>query len=111
MLRRLFAQADHRRLLPVLRAFAAENYSSRLGEIAVPCTIIYGGSDKTTPALHSKMLHQGIRHSQLICVEHAGHLINWEAPTQIVAAIQAVPLPLSAQPARQRATSVLVASP
>jgi non-heme chloroperoxidase len=86
--RRLFAQTDHRRLLPILRAFAAENYYDRLGEIAVPCTVIYGLRDKTTPAFHSELIHQRIRGSQIVRVERVGHLFNWEAPEQIAAAIR-----------------------
>jgi pimeloyl-ACP methyl ester carboxylesterase len=88
--RQLFAAQRHRELVPILRAFLAENYYSRLGEIAVPCTIVYGLNDKTTPALHSKALCAGIPKAQLVSVPGAGHLINWEAPERIVELIRTV---------------------
>jgi pimeloyl-ACP methyl ester carboxylesterase len=93
MYRRLFVAQHHRPLVPILRAFLDENYYSRLGEITLPCTIVYGLSDKTTPALHSETIAQGIPSAQLVRVPAAGHLINWEAPERIADIIQMVAQP------------------
>jgi pimeloyl-ACP methyl ester carboxylesterase len=95
--RRLFAAQHHRPLVPILRAFLAESYYSRLGEITLPCTVVYGLSDKTTPALHSETIAQGIPSAQLVRVPAAGHLINWEAPEWIVEIIQTAAQPIFAQ--------------
>jgi non-heme chloroperoxidase len=88
--RQLFAAQRQRALVPIVRAFLAENYYNRLGEIDLPCTIVYGLNDKTTPALHSEAISQGIPDARLVRVPSAGHLINWEAPERIVAIIQTV---------------------
>jgi hypothetical protein len=53
--RRLFAAQPHRALVPILRAFVDEDNYSRLGEIQLPCTVLYGLSDKTTPARGSSV--------------------------------------------------------
>lgn len=92
--RQLFDQVDHRQLVPILQALAAENYYDRLGEITVPCTIVYGLRDKTTPAIHSETMHQRIRGSQIVRIAKVGHMLNWEAPDAVVAAIHAAAQPL-----------------
>ena len=70
---------------------------NRLGEIDLPCTIVYGLNDKTTPALHSEAISQGIPDARLVRVPSAGHLINWEAPERIVALIQTAAQPIFAE--------------
>jgi pimeloyl-ACP methyl ester carboxylesterase len=93
--RQLFAAQRHSELVPILRALLAENYYSRLGEIAIPCTVIYGLNDKTTPALHSKAIYEGIPNARLVSVPEAGHLINWEAPERIAELIRTVAQPVA----------------
>jgi pimeloyl-ACP methyl ester carboxylesterase len=97
MYRRLFVAQHHRPLVPILRAFLDENYYSRLGEITLPCTVVYGLSDKTTPALHSEAIAQGIPTARLVRVPAAGHLINWEASERIAEIIQMAAQPVLVQ--------------
>lgn len=80
----MFANQDHERLIPILEAFTKESYYGRLQEIDVPCTIVRGTRDKTTPDFHAEWLQAGIPESSLVLVEDKGHLLNWEAP-EIVA--------------------------
>lgn len=94
--RRLFAAQPHRALIPILRALVDEDNYGRLAEIRLPCTILYGQSDKTTPALHSEQLHHDIAGSRIVRVPGAGHLVNWEAPEAIAAAIRAA-VPMGAE--------------
>jgi non-heme chloroperoxidase len=89
LLRRSFAATHHISVLPILRAFANENYYDCLGEIVLPCTVVYGLSDKTTPAYHSETLHARIRDSQIVRIPHVGHLTNWEAPERVTGVILA----------------------
>src|SRR5262249_7097305 len=93
--RQLFAAQRHGELVPILRAFLAKNYYDRLGEIAVPCTIVYGLNDKTMPALHSKAIYQGIPNARLVSVPESGPLINWGAPERIAELIRAVAQPVA----------------
>jgi non-heme chloroperoxidase len=82
-----FGQQDHAPLLPIVKAFAAEDRYPRLGEIAVPTVVMVGSSDSTTPPIHSKRLAAGIPGARLVTVPDAGHLLNWEGPDALVEVI------------------------
>ena len=94
--RQVFAAQQHGALLPILQAQVDENYYNRLGEITLPCTVVYGGRDKTTPAHHSEALHRGLATSRLIRIEKAGHMLNWEAPETIAEVIQSIGIDIKA---------------
>ena len=78
-----FRSQDHSKLVPILRAFVDEDRYARLGEIDLPCTIIVGTKDKTTPPFHTADLHAGITGSKLVSVPNMGHTLNWEAPVEV----------------------------
>ena len=82
-----FRAADHKPLLPILEAFAAEDRGDRLGEITVPTVVLCGSRDQTTPPWQSERLASGIPGAQAWWVPRAGHMLNWEAPDAIVEAI------------------------
>ncbi len=79
-----FRAQRHDRLVPILRAMVEENRYGRLGEIGLPCTVLVGSKDKTTPPFHTADLHAGISGSRLVTLEGKGHLLNWEAPDAVV---------------------------
>lgn len=79
-----FGKSGLKPLLPILNAMVSENYYGRLGEIKLPCTIIVGTQDKTTPPFHTHQLHSGIQGSRLVKIPGKGHLLNWEAPEKLV---------------------------
>jgi non-heme chloroperoxidase len=83
-----FREQNFEPILPILRAFSSENYYNRLHEITLPCVIMVGEKDKTTPAFHSEDLAKGIKNSKIVKISGKGHLINWEAPDEIVAEIK-----------------------
>ncbi len=85
-----FKLQNYQRLVPILQAFVDENYYPRINEIAVPCTILVGTADKTTPAFHSETLAKDIPKANLIKIEGRGHLLNWEAPQEVVSQIEAL---------------------
>lgn len=89
MLRQTLAAQQHR-APPILQAMIDENYYNRLGEITLPCTVVYGAQDKTTPAHHSEALQRGIAKSWLKRIEKAGHMLNWEVPETIAEVIQSI---------------------
>lgn len=64
--------------VPVLKAMVNESRYDRLGEITLPCTILVGDKDKTTPTFHSDDLNKGIAGSKLLRVPGMGHLLIWE---------------------------------
>jgi len=77
-------------LVPILEAMVQENRYPQLGAITLPCTILVGTKDKTTPPFHTDELHRGIAGSRLVRVPGAGHTVNWEAADMIVAEIEAL---------------------
>lgn len=79
-----FGKSGLKPLLPILNAMVSENYYERLGEIDLPCTIVVGTHDKTTPPFHTQQLHAGIKGSHLVQIPEKGHLLNWEAPEILV---------------------------
>lgn len=81
----IFRQTNHRALVPILSAFGDENYYAELNNISIPCTIIVGSKDRSTPALHTDEMHSNIPDATVVKVPGVGHIINWEAPEALVA--------------------------
>lgn len=79
-----FLAQDHGTLVPILQALVDVNHYPRLGEIDLPCTVVVGDSDKTTPSFHAREMHVGIGGSRLVSLPGAGHALNWETPQAVV---------------------------
>lgn len=79
-----FLGQPHRPLVPILRAFVHEDRYGELGQLDLPCSIVVGSEDATTPPFHTADLHAGIGGSRLVTLDGKGHLLNWEAPEAIV---------------------------
>ncbi|MFZ9628315.1 MAG: alpha/beta fold hydrolase, partial [Ilumatobacteraceae bacterium] len=86
----VFSQADLTSLVPILRAFVKESRYPQLRTVTLPCTIVVGTADKTTPPFHTDDLHAGIKGSKLVRVPGKGHMLNWEAPDVLVEEIVAL---------------------
>jgi non-heme chloroperoxidase len=82
---------EHGPLLPIVRAFSHEDRYPRLGEIAVPTAVMVGSADRTTPTSHSCRLAEGIPGARLVTVPDAGHLLNWEAPDELIRVVESFP--------------------
>lgn len=82
-----FLVQRHNDLLPILRAFGDEDYYARLKEIDLPCVVICGELDKTTPRWHSERMGQDIPNARNVWVKGKGHLLNWEAPESLIEAV------------------------
>jgi non-heme chloroperoxidase len=77
-------------LIPILEAMAQEDYYPRLSEIDIPTVVVCGTKDGTTPKWHSELLGSSIKGAQNIWVEGKGHLVNWEAPQELVNAVHSL---------------------
>jgi 3-oxoadipate enol-lactonase len=55
---------------------------SRLEKIYLPVLILVGKEDKITPPAASEYMHNKIRNSALVVIDHAGHLSNLENPEE-----------------------------
>lgn len=82
-----FRKSDLKSLVPILTAFVVEDRYAQLDKITLPCTIIVGTKDKTTPPFHTEDLHAGIKNSKLVRVPSKGHMLNWEAPQVLITEI------------------------
>ena len=66
-----------------------EQMSSRYSSMRLPVVIVTGDSDLLVkPEDHAKRLHQTIKGSRLISVEHTGHQLPQTRPDRVVEAIQ-----------------------
>lgn len=79
---------EHGPLLPIVRAFSREDRSPRLAEIGVPTAVMVGTADSTTPPTHSRRLAAGIPGARLVQVPDAGHLLNREAPEDLIDVVE-----------------------
>jgi len=59
---------------------ARRDYSDELASIAVPTLIIAGREDGVRKPEDAESIHRGIRSSQLVTIDDAGHLMNMEQP-------------------------------
>lgn len=84
----IFLQQDHSKLVPILKAFAEESYYDRLKNITVPCAVVIGTKDATTPPFHTDSIVQEIPNSTRIDVKGKGHCLNAEAPEEIIRAVK-----------------------
>lgn len=85
-----FRRTDLQQLVPILTAFVKEDRYGELGNISLPCRIVVGEKDKTTPPFHTEWLHEGIKGSTLRRIPGKGHMLNWEAPEILVEEIVAL---------------------
>ena len=85
-----FRRTDLQQLVPILTAFVKEDRYGELGNISLPCRIVVGEKDKTTPPFHTDWLHKGIKGSTLRRIPGKGHMLNWEAPEILVEEIVAL---------------------
>ncbi len=58
------------------------DYTSMLGQIAVPALVVVGSEDVFTPVADARYLHERIPGAALSVVEGAGHLPNLERPEE-----------------------------
>jgi pimeloyl-ACP methyl ester carboxylesterase len=61
----------------------AFNVRSRLGEIAVPTTIIHGDKDATVPVARAREMAEGIRDATLHVLPGEGHFANVQVPEKV----------------------------
>lgn len=66
------------------RTFLNDVYmTDRLKEIQAPTLIICGDQDKLKPLKFSKIIHQEIKHSELVVLEDCGHVAIFEKSNEI----------------------------
>ena len=85
-----FRKSNLKQLVPILTAFVKEDRYDQLSNVSMPCRIVVGEKDKTTPPFHTDWLHEGIKGSTLKRIPKMGHMLNWESPEILVGEITAL---------------------
>jgi pimeloyl-ACP methyl ester carboxylesterase len=80
----LMANQDRKLMVAAWQQTMAFDSRQRLGEITCPTLIIAGSEDRAVPPHHAQMLHDGIRGSQLVVIEGAGHTLIWTHSDEFV---------------------------
>jgi non-heme chloroperoxidase len=81
---KVFTAQNHKVLIPILLAFVNESYYAQLSQIQIPCGILIGTRDSTTPPFHTQDLKKNIPQSYIVHLPNKGHCLNWEAPEAII---------------------------
>lgn len=64
-----------------------DDYGHLLGDIDVPVRLLWGCEDRITPPPMGEWLRDHVRHEYLRWIDNAGHLLQEDAPAQLLAAI------------------------
>jgi pimeloyl-ACP methyl ester carboxylesterase len=59
-------------------------YEAKLAAIDVPVKLLWGREDRILPAEYATWLHDRIPHAKLHWVDDAGHLLQEDAPAQLL---------------------------
>lgn len=60
-------------------------YEAELADITIPVRLLWGRHDRILPPEYGTWLHERIPHSQLHWIDDAGHLLQEDAPAQLIA--------------------------
>ncbi|MFF7361031.1 alpha/beta fold hydrolase [Streptomyces sp. NPDC008125] len=64
-------------------------YEGLLGDISIPVRIVWGREDRILPPEYARWLHEHVPHAELHWIEGAGHLLQEDAPGQLMAHLTA----------------------
>ena len=73
--------------LPLLHAMIHDDHYAQLAEVPVPAQVLCGEHDRTCPRWHSERLGAEIPASANTWIPDAGHMLSYEAPEAVVAAV------------------------
>jgi len=80
----LMADQDRTLMLTAWKETMAFDSRQHLAEIRCPTLVIAGSNDQGVPIHHAKMLHDGIRGSQLVMIDEADHALIWTHTDEFV---------------------------
>lgn len=78
-------QAAFNRQYSQLKPEHTAEYEKLLGEITIPARLIWGTEDRILPPHYARWLHDRIPHAELHWIEGAGHVLQEDAPAQLLA--------------------------
>jgi 3-oxoadipate enol-lactonase len=84
----LIANQDGKAMVSVWKEAMTFDSRPRLVEIKSPTLVIAASNDAAVPFHHAKMLHDGIKGSQLIVIDQADHAVIWARPDEFVRVVE-----------------------
>jgi pimeloyl-ACP methyl ester carboxylesterase len=78
-------QAAYLRQYRQLSEADTDPYEAKLADISVPVKLVWGRQDRILPPEHAEWLHERIPHAKLHWIADAGHLVQEDAPAQLLA--------------------------
>ena len=87
--RKMIRSTDPRGYAGCCHAIAALNLTDRLRDIKLPTLVIVGEDDPGTPVAAARVIHEGIKGSELAILKSAAHLANMEQPAAFTTAATA----------------------
>ncbi|MEN9307966.1 MAG: hypothetical protein RL173_1898 [Fibrobacterota bacterium] len=63
------------------------DFSNLLGQLKTPALVIAGEKDLVAPLEEAGIMAAGFRQGRLEVIEHAGHMVSWEQPKAVNAAL------------------------
>jgi pimeloyl-ACP methyl ester carboxylesterase len=78
-------QAAYYRQYRLLSESDTAPYEAELARIAVPVTLLWGREDRILPPEYGTWLNERIPHAEMHWIEDAGHLLQEDAPAQLLA--------------------------
>src|SRR5574341_1283374 len=80
----LIANQEQQLMVAAVSEMLAFDSRHRLAEIKCPTLVVAGSNDQGVPIHHAKMLHDGIRGSQLVVIDGADHALIWTHPEELL---------------------------
>lgn len=74
----------------IVLAAATESMYAQIDDVAVPAVVITGTHDRVVPSGHAARLADGIPKARLVRLDGVGHVVPWEAPDAVVAAVESL---------------------
>jgi pimeloyl-ACP methyl ester carboxylesterase len=84
----LIANQDNKLMVSAWREAMTFDSRRRLAEITQPTLVVAAAHDAAVPLHHAKMLHDGIKGSQLAVIDEADHALIWERPDEFVRVVE-----------------------
>ena len=77
-------QAAYYRQYSQLSESDTDPYEAKLADVAVPVKLLWGCEDRILPPEYGTWLHERIPHAELHWIDDAGHLLQEDAPVQLL---------------------------
>jgi len=77
-----FEEVDFDAFIELLKSFMELDIEDKLHLIKAPTLIVTASNDRTKPDIYSKRMKERIPNSELVVIENAGHIVNWEKPEE-----------------------------